>query len=179
MRFGHMGLMVRDLDRMKDFYIRVLGFTPTDEGPASVNYIVFLCVEPRDHHQIFLCTGRGEGEAGSRIHHLAFRVEDLAELRRIADRLKGEVKVLEPANHGIAWSIYTEDPEGNQLEFFVETPWFVHQPMKRPLDFTLADHEIVRQTEAFCREQRGFEAQENWYDKLRARMGRENENAHS
>jgi catechol-2,3-dioxygenase len=170
MRFGHMGLMVRDLERMKDFYIRVLGFTPTDEGPASKDYIVFLCVEPRDHHQIFLCTGRGPEEVGSRIHHLAFRVADLAELRAIAKRLDGEVPRIEPANHGIAWSVYTEDPEGNQLEFFVETPWYVHQPMKRPLDFTLPDGEIVRQTEAFCRTQPGFEPHPGWYEKLRARM---------
>jgi catechol-2,3-dioxygenase len=165
-----MGLMVRDLDRMKDFYIRVLGFTPTDEGPASKDYIVFLCVEPRDHHQIFLCTGRGAEEAGSRIHHLAFRVADLGELRAIAKRLEGEVTVMEPANHGIAWSIYTQDPEGNQLEFFVETPWYVHQPMKRPLDFTQPDEDIVRQTEAFCRTQPGFQPHPEWYEDLRARM---------
>jgi catechol-2,3-dioxygenase len=170
MRFGHMGLMVRDLERMKDFYIRVLGFTPTDEGPASKDYIVFLCVEPRDHHQIFLCTGRGEEEAGSRIHHLAFRVADLAELRSIAKRLEGEVTSMEPANHGIAWSIYTQDPEGNHLEFFVETPWYVHQPMKQPLDFALPDEEIVRRTEAFCRGLPGFEPHPAWYAKLRERM---------
>jgi len=170
MRFGHMGLMVRDLERMKDFYIRVLGFTPTDEGPASVNYIVFLCVEPRDHHQIFLCTGRSEDEAGSRIHHLAFRVADLAELRRIGRRLEGEVKHQEPANHGIAWSIYTEDPEGNQLEFFVETPWYVHQPMKKPLDLAKSDADIVRETEAFCRTQPGFQPHPEWYAALRGRV---------
>ena len=172
MRFGHMGLMVRDLPKMKDFYTRVLGFTPTDEGPASKDYIVFLCVEPRDHHQMFLCTGRQDGEGGSRIHHLAFRVEDLPELRRIAERLKGEVPVIEPANHGIAWSIYTQDPEGNHLEFFVETPWFVHQPMKEPLDFSLPDEEIVRTTEAFCRAKPGFQPHPEWYRDLRARMGR-------
>jgi catechol-2,3-dioxygenase len=170
MRFGHMGLMVRDLDLMKDFYVRVLGFTPTDEGPASVNYIVFLCVEPRDHHQIFLCTGRGEEDGGSRIHHMAFRVADLGELRRIGRRLEGEVKHMEPANHGIAWSIYTEDPEGNQLEFFVETPWYIHQPMKKPLDLAKRDEDIVRETEAFCRTQPGFQPHPEWYRALHARM---------
>jgi len=170
MRFGHMGLMVRDLPRMKDFYIRVLGFTPTDEGPASKDYIVFLCVEPRDHHQIFLCSGRGAEEAGSRIHHLAFRLADLAELRAVAKRLEGEVSIMEPANHGIAWSIYTEDPEGNQLEFFVETPWYVHQPMKRPLDLSLSDAEIVRVSEEFCRTQPGFQPHPEWYEELRTRM---------
>jgi len=170
MRFGHMGLMVRDLPRMTDFYVRVLGFTPTDEGPAGPAHMVFLCTEPRDHHQIFLCSGRAAVDSGSRIHHLAFRVDDLEELRAIAKRLEGEVKFMEPANHGIAWSIYTEDPEGNQIEFFVETPWYVHQPMKQPLDFSLPDAEIVRTTEAFCRSLPGFQSHPEWYAKLRARM---------
>jgi catechol-2,3-dioxygenase len=170
MRFGHMGLMVRDLPRMKDFYTRVLGFTATDEGPAGPAQMVFLCTEPRDHHQMFLCSGRGEQEAGSRIHHLAFRVEDLKELRAVARRLEGEVKSMEPANHGIAWSIYTQDPEGNSIEFFVETPWFIHQPMRQPLDFSLPDEEIVRTTEEFCRAMPGFQPHPEWYANLRARM---------
>jgi catechol-2,3-dioxygenase len=170
MRFGHVGLMVKDFDRMKDFYVRVLGFTSTDEGPAGPCTMVFLCTEPRDHHQIFLCSGRGEGEAGSRIHHFAFRMDSIADLRKISERLAGEVPHIEPANHGIAWSLYTADPEGNQLEFFVETPWFIHQPMKQPLDFTLTDDEIVRTTEAFCRTQPGFQPHPEWYRKLAGRM---------
>jgi catechol 2,3-dioxygenase-like lactoylglutathione lyase family enzyme len=171
MRFGHMGLMVRDLARMRDFYTRVLGFTETDDGPAGAgNYMVFLCTEPRDHHQIFLCQTDDLSPA-SRIHHLAFRVDDLPELRRIAQRLEGEVRFMEPANHGIAWSIYTEDPEGNSLEFFVETPWFIHQPMKRPLDFSLSDEEIVRTSEAFCRSMPGFTPHPEWYGRLRKQMG--------
>ena len=89
----------------------------------------------------------------------------------MAERLDGEVTQLEPANHGIAWSLYTADPEGNHLEFFVETPWFIHQPMKQPLDFTLSDDEIVRTTEAFCRTQPGFQPHPEWYRKLGARMG--------
>jgi catechol 2,3-dioxygenase len=27
--------------------------------------------------------------------------------------------------HGIAWSVYARDPEGNTLEFFVDSPWFI------------------------------------------------------
>jgi catechol-2,3-dioxygenase len=171
-RFGHMGLMVEDFDRMKEFYVRVLGFTPTDEGPAGAGaYMVFLCIEPRDHHQIFLCKAGPLGATPhSRIHHLAFRVEALSDLRAIAKRLDGEVTVMEPANHGIAWSIYTQDHEGNSLEFFVETPWHIHQPMKQPLDLTLSDEEIVRATEAFCRTQPGFEPHPHWYRRLNDRM---------
>ncbi len=170
-RFGHVGLMVRDFERMKDFYVRVLGFTPTDEGPAGPYRMVFLCAEPRDHHQIFLCSGKPEGEGPAQIHHIALKLDSLADLRRMAERLDGEVAEMEPANHGIAWSVYTADPEGNHLEFFVETPWFIHQPMKEPLDFTLSDDEIVRQTEAFCRARPGFQPHPEWYRKLAGRMG--------
>jgi hypothetical protein len=42
--------------------------------------------------------------------------------------------------------------------------------MKRPLDFTQPDEDIVRQTEAFCRTQPGFQPHPEWYEDLRARM---------
>lgn len=36
-----------------------------------------------------------------------------------------------------AISIYARDPEGNRLEIFIDTPWYVDQPMRVPVDFGL------------------------------------------
>src|SRR3546814_17837053 len=56
--FSHMGLSVIDMDRMEDFYTRVLGFTVTDRGFAAGMQLTFLSRDPADHHQIVLATGR-------------------------------------------------------------------------------------------------------------------------
>lgn len=30
-----------------------------------------------------------------------------------------------PRNHGNAWSIYFADPEGNRIELYTPSPWYV------------------------------------------------------
>jgi len=77
----------------------------------------------------------------------------------------GEHHHLIPINHGNAWSLYTRDPEGNALEFVVDTPWFVHQPCGEGLDLTLDDAEILRQTEKLC-ETRGGEPYADWRTRI-------------
>ena len=44
--FSHMGLSVRDIGKMEDFYSRVLGFTVTDRGFAGGMQLVFLSRSP-------------------------------------------------------------------------------------------------------------------------------------
>ena len=54
---SHFGVSCFDLDRMEDFYTRVLGFTVTDRGMAGGMKLVFLSRDPREHHQLLLNTG--------------------------------------------------------------------------------------------------------------------------
>ena len=44
--FSHMGLSVKDIGNMEDFYTRVLGFTVTDRGTAGGMKLVFLARPP-------------------------------------------------------------------------------------------------------------------------------------
>ena len=37
---------------------------------------------------------------------------------------------IRPICHGNAWSVYFQDPEGNQIEMFCDTPWYVPQPLR-------------------------------------------------
>ena len=39
--------------------------------------------------------------------------------------------------------MYFLDPEGNRLEFFCDTPWYVEQPHRVALDFSLSDEELL------------------------------------
>ena len=42
-------------------------------------------------------------------------------------------------NHGISWSIYCHDRDGNNIELFVDTEWYFPQPFLVPLDLTKSD----------------------------------------
>ena len=177
--FSHMGLSVRDIAKMEDFYTRVLGFTVTDRGTAGGMGLVFLSRNPLDHHQIVLATGRPESlpantanpQFGPSINQISFKMGSLADLREINKRLEEEGgKNLFPANHGIAWSIYAHDPEGNNLEFFVDSAWYITQPFLIPLELSKTDEEIVALTKRLCEESAGFEPYAEWRKRVAARM---------
>ena len=177
--FSHMGLSVKDIAKMEDFYSRVLGFTVTDRGFAGGMKLVFLSRDPMDHHQIVLATGRPDSlpsntanpQFGPSINQISFKMGSLADLREINERLQEEGgQNLFPANHGIAWSIYAHDPEGNNLEFFVDSDWYITQPFLIPLDFSFSDEEIVALTRHLCESSPGFEPYGAWREKISKRM---------
>src|SRR6185503_21025238 len=149
---SHLGLSCFDLTRMEDFYTRVLGMTVTDRGEVAGGsaQLVFLTTDPAEHHQLVLASGRTEGAVlegpvlggsfGAAIFQLTFRLEDLATLRRVQQRLMEEGNTnFVPLNHGNSWSLYTRDPEGNALELVVDSPWYVSQPRGEFLDLGLDD----------------------------------------
>lgn len=179
LKFSHMGLSVTDIAKMEDFYTRVLGFTVTDRGEAGGMQLVFLSRDPLDHHQIVLATGRpaqmpantANPQFGPSINQISFKMGSLADLRALGQLLQANGgSSLFPANHGVAWSIYAHDPEGNNLEFYVETPWYIPQPFLIPLDFALADDEITQRTRALCEASPGFEPYADWRRKVAQRM---------
>ena len=55
-RLSHVGLYVRDVPKMIDFYTKVLGFVVSDG--AEDGRITFLSRNPSDHHQVVLVRGR-------------------------------------------------------------------------------------------------------------------------
>jgi catechol 2,3-dioxygenase len=167
---SHIGIYVFDMGKMVDFYTRVLGYTITDEGPFGTGSMTFLSRDARDHHQIALGTGRPEGSP-STINQISFRVEGLPELRQARQRLLDEgVTRLDPAHHGNAWSVYFPDPEGNRLEFFCDTPWYVAQPRRDFLDFELSDEEIYAHTKAVIKDDDSYEEFVDWRAKISAGM---------
>ena len=179
LKFSHMGLSVKDIARMEGFYTRVLGFTVTDRGTAGGMQLVFLSRDPFDHHQIVLATGRPERlpantanpQFGASINQISFKMGTLADLREMHGRLQAEGgSNLFPANHGIAWSIYAHDPEGNNLEFFVDSDWYITQPFLIPLDFSKSDELIVAETKQLCESSEGFEPYGDWRERVARHM---------
>jgi catechol 2,3-dioxygenase len=171
--FSHMGLYVADAARMEDFYTRVLGFAVTDRGNLGATAIVFLSRDPREHHQIILASGRPGAGGFNPVNQISFRMADFAGLREMHRRLEREgVAELSPVSHGNALSVYFRDPEGNRLELFVDTPWYVQQPLRVPMDMTLSDAAIWEWAEREARKQPGFQPVEQWREGLRSALRR-------
>jgi len=179
LKFSHMGLSVQDIERMETFYVGVLGFTVTDRGDAGGMKLVFMSRDPLDHHQVVLASGRparmpdnaANPFFGPSINQISFKVGCLDDLRDILERLKDAgLEDFFPANHGVAWSIYAHDPEGNTLEFFVETDWYITQPLLNPLDLARTDEEILAETLKFCEVSEGFQLYSDWRAAIARKM---------
>ena len=169
--FSHVGLFVRDEAAMADFYERVLGFTVTDRGQLGAARLAFFSRDPHEHHQIVMVSGRAETLPFNVINQISFRVAGLAELRAAHDRVAAErVADLVAVTHGNAWSIYFLDPDGNRLEIFADTPWYVRQPLREPIDFALTDDVIFQRTEALCRALPDFKPVATWQAEMAGRM---------
>ncbi len=178
--FSHIGIYVSDMPRMERFYTGFLGFTVTDRGeldtPRDKVYLVFLSRNPEEHHQIVLATGRPEEPGFNVLNQISFRIDSLDSLRSLYGKLvegdmQTEVSELLPACHGNALSIYVRDPEGNRLELFVDTPWYVNQPMRVPLDFAMDDAQIWTWAEGHARSLPGFKPRAQWVGEMAQKMG--------
>lgn len=170
-----MGMFVADIARMRDFYTRVLGFTVTDSGeletPRGRLQFVFLSRDARDHHQIVLASGKPADLPFNPINQISFRMAEFSGLREMYRRLVDEkVKELYPTSHGNALSIYFHDPEGNRIELFVDTPWYVNQPLRIPMDMRMSDEELWNWAEAEARKQPGFRPVEQWRAEIARRI---------
>jgi catechol 2,3-dioxygenase-like lactoylglutathione lyase family enzyme len=172
--FSHFGFFVRDIERMADFYTRLLGFAVSDRGQLGNTSLVFLTGDPREHHQIVLVSGRPEESGFNGINQISFRMQDFAGLREMHRALQAEKGVSEiaPVSHGNALSVYFRDPEGNRIELFVDTPWYVDQPLRIPMDMSLPDAAIWRWAEETARALPGYKPVEEWRAELKDRISR-------
>ncbi len=162
-QFSHVGLYVGDLPRMERFYTEFLGFLATDRGELGATRLVFLSRDPREHHQIVLVSGRPDDARFSTVNQISFRARDLAALRHFQlNAARHGAADVQPVTHGCALSVYLRDPEGNRLELFVDTPWYVTQPLREPMDLSLPDEELWRWAEERARSLPGFRSAAQW-----------------
>lgn len=168
---AHVGIYVHDVDRMVDFYTAVFGLTITDEGIGKNfgNRLVFMSASEDQHHQLVISAGRAK-DAPSTIMQLSFLVPDLAALRlnRQVATAKGATE-LRPMNHGNAWSLYYFDPEGNRVEVYLDTPFYVAQPYGTPLDLDKAEDELLAATHAMVKDDPTFLPLAEWQARFRRR----------
>ena len=171
-RLGHVGIYAHDLPRMQQFYTTVLGLLVTDSGPGRTGKgIAFMSGNPGNHHQFVLAGGRPETDGYNPINQISFMVNTLAELREVHRRaLDNGASEMRVTTHGNAWSCYFKDPEGNVVEAYLDTPFHVPQPHGVPFDLSKSDDEILRETEAHCRQDPGFMTMAEFQQSLRDRL---------
>lgn len=178
-RLSHFGICAENVSVMEKFYTEVLGFTVTDRGQTVGLDVVFLSRDPRHHHEIVLTSGRpanlGRNTVtplfGPVINQISFALRTLAELKQMHAYLVGTYSAeYLCANHGVAWSIYFDDPEGNKIEIFVDTEWYCAQPVLEPLDLAAPDDRIMAETRALCARVGAFQPIAAWREGIALKM---------
>ena len=162
---SHVGYFVTDVNKMVDFYTRVLKFVVSDRGDREDGgAIVFMTRDPREHHQLVFATGRPARIDFSVVNQISFRVDSVNTLREYFHALQKEPiqKMLGPITHGNALSVYFLDPEGNRVELLIDTPWYVPQPHRLEVDIDQPDDQLWAGIEKHCRDTPGFKPAEEW-----------------
>ncbi|MER5422435.1 VOC family protein [Streptosporangium roseum] len=121
---GHVGLNVSDLDRSKDFYLKIFGFEVFGESAEADRRYAFLGA---DGKLLLTLWQQSEGRFATGtpgLHHLSFQVPDIETVHRAEAVIRelgatlhhdGVVPHGEGASSG---GVFFEDPDGIRLEIF-------------------------------------------------------------
>lgn len=149
---GHTGFWVYDLEKMRDFYERVVGLTVTDEDEEEG--IVFFSAQPAvEHHEFVLQRGRTAPLGTKLPHQVSFRVDSVQTLQEYHYRFKREgIPVQQEVTHGNAYGIYFFDPEGNRCEVYLRIDRDVRQPYRKSLNLEQSVDEVNAEAERLLAE---------------------------
>lgn len=173
--FSHIAIHAFDEEAQADFYKECLGFVETDRGNLDGGVtIIFLSRDPKEHHQVVFASGRTSPRDTLLINQISFRVDSLDELKEMGRRLKADGRATDfnPINHGLAWSLYFRDPEGNRIELFVDSPWYIPQPKKDTFDLETPTADLLATTEAMCKASEGYRPIEDFQAEVAAKLAR-------
>ena len=119
-KLGHVHLNVANLERALTFYTNLLGLKLVEKIPGAFCFLSF----GEAHHDLALreigpqrADGRGE-KIG--LYHTAFELHSSIELKKALKFLQESGRPTALVDHGISWALYTEDPDGNGVELFVD-----------------------------------------------------------
>ncbi len=144
---GHVGIYVRDLERMVAFYRDLMGMKITKQNWRAG--IVFLSSDPETvDHEIALMRGRPSPEDPHLIQQISMRVASLDDLREFHRRLRAEgYRIERVVNHASAIGCYFFDPEGNRTEVFWLTGRDSWVPVANPIDIERPDAAVLAEVD--------------------------------
>jgi catechol-2,3-dioxygenase len=141
-RLNHAVLYVRDVERTRAFYEDALGFSTLTYVPGRAAFL--RAPGSTNDHDLgafqvgadAAASSAGRGAVG--LYHLAWEVDTLAELSRLADVLREHGALVGASDHSTTKSLYAQDPDG--LEF--EVCWVV--PAEHLTDELVAGSSTIR-----------------------------------
>ena len=147
LRLGHVHLKVRNLNRSVPFYTRMLGLRLTE----WTGRYVFLATRDEHHSLALEEVGAWTVNPSRRavgVAHVAFEVPDREAFAAMRKKLSDSKLPYISRNNGISWAIRFKDPDGNEIEIYVDRrhsaggtelwggrwrPLDEHQPLKADL----------------------------------------------
>ena len=132
LRIGHVHLRTADIDRVKDFYVGILGFDVIFEardvpGWGTTGDILFVSAGGYHHHLGFNTWkskgGPPQADGHTGLHHVALNFSTRAKLAEVVQRLvDAGVALRQLSDHGTHEAVYLSDPDGNDLELAWDRP---------------------------------------------------------
>ncbi len=123
---GHLVLYVRNIGESAAFYGDVLGWQPI---PTPAGAPVALFSSGRTHHELLLIEVGADAQpipSGRRVglYHFGLKVgETDDELREALARVQAAgTRVVGASDHTVSHSLYILDPDGNEIELYVDVP---------------------------------------------------------
>jgi catechol 2,3-dioxygenase len=132
-RIGHVHLRTADIDRVRDFYVEILGFDVVFEardvpGWGTTGDILFVSAGGYHHHLGFntwkSAGGPPQPDGVAGLHHVALLFSSREELAAAVKRLvDAGVPLRQLTDHGTHEAVYLSDPDGNDLELGWDRPF--------------------------------------------------------
>ena len=126
---GHLVLYVRDVRRSATFYRDVLGWRQILPEAGEEPTMVAAFSSGRTHHELLLIEVGADATpvpAGRRVgvYHFGLKVGDSDdELRQALARVQAAgATVVGASDHTVTHSLYILDPDGNELELYIDVP---------------------------------------------------------
>jgi catechol 2,3-dioxygenase len=126
LRVGHVHLRTADIDRVRHFYVDIMGFDVVFEardvpGWNTTGDLLFVSAGGYHHHLGFNTwkskDGQPQPDGVTGLHHVALNFSSQAELARTVRRLvDAGVPLRQLTDHGTHLAVYLSDPDGNDLE---------------------------------------------------------------
>lgn len=134
---GHLVFYVRDLQRSLDFYMYVVGLQHVG---SIFNDKAAILTGGSTHHELLLIeVGEAHGPLQGRrigLYHVGWKMgNSIEELKMVYQRvIDNDVELDGISDHTVSQSLYVRDPDGNEVELYVDNPKINWKTDKRWID---------------------------------------------
>lgn len=124
-RLGHIVFYVSDLEKSSRFYREIVGL---QESGRTFNRRAAVFTGGSTHHELMLIEVNTKKTDVSRaspgLYHTGWCIGDnLDQLRHARKRIESAgISLIGTSDHGISQSLYLYDPDGNEIELYVDNP---------------------------------------------------------